>query len=105
MSCTDRIILGVSRDPASPPAVIGKLMLEAREAAGLSQSELAVLLDVDQATVARHERGQIANPKWQLIGRFSKIVGCNPLALVAPYFSWHRDFAQLMHDEPTQVAS
>lgn len=76
--------------PLRPAEISGSRITSARKAAGLSQADLARKLGTTQPTISKLEAGDIANPSWETIGRLSKIVGCNPLTIIEPYFETDR---------------
>jgi transcriptional regulator with XRE-family HTH domain len=76
---------------------IGRTLREAREEMGLLQEEIAERLGVDQAHISRIEGGKYQRPNPIVLMEFSSQVGCNPLTLIAPFFS---DAGQA---EPEQV--
>lgn len=48
----------------------------ARERAGLSLDELALVTDLSPESLARLEAGETMNPTWKTLGRIAVAVGC-----------------------------
>lgn len=69
-----RTLAGWGRLPAWEPPVPGYQLRRAREAVGLTQSELAARLGVSQQAVARAERWQ-SNPTFQFAQAWAKALG------------------------------
>jgi transcriptional regulator with XRE-family HTH domain len=57
---------------------------EAREAAGLTQSELAEAVGVRQATISDLETGKSRRIELDLLERLGKALGADPSSLIAP---------------------
>lgn len=64
----------VRTDAISYSMLIGNALYEARESAGLSQSELAVMTGIDQSDISKIERGK-ANPSIATLGRLGDAMG------------------------------
>lgn len=54
-----------------------------RDAAGLSQAELAKRVKVSQVMISKIETGAIQAINLQLLGRLAKALGCEPRDLVS----------------------
>jgi transcriptional regulator with XRE-family HTH domain len=50
---------------------------EMRKKRGLTQEQLAELMDVGQGTIARHERGE-RKMKWETIQAYARALECHP---------------------------
>lgn len=53
----------------------------AREAADLTQDQLAKLAELPQPTISRLESGQLARPSWYVVSRVSAALGLSPALL------------------------
>lgn len=72
-----------NRLPAWEPLRAGFALRAAREAAGITQAELAVRLGVSQQAVARVERAS-SNPTVRLLDAWSRALGARVLLDVVP---------------------
>jgi transcriptional regulator with XRE-family HTH domain len=61
---------------------LGARIKEARIAAGLKQTELAVKIDVTQATIANYERGKTVPPSLRRLRSLSDALGVDLLWLL-----------------------
>jgi transcriptional regulator with XRE-family HTH domain len=66
----------------SVASAFGKVLRDAREAAGLSQEDLASDADIDRTYVSMLERG-VRQPTLETIFRLAKAVKLTPAALVS----------------------
>jgi DNA-binding XRE family transcriptional regulator len=57
-----------------PAMALAFALGEARQAAGLTQTEVARRIGTSQAAVARLESG-VGNPNWETLERYAKAVG------------------------------
>lgn len=64
-------------------------MAAARKQAGLTQVTVAEEIGTDQTCVSRFELGKVPSLTAALdtIDRFCKAVGCDPIEIVAPFFT------------------
>jgi transcriptional regulator with XRE-family HTH domain len=61
---------------------LGARIREARQAAGLKQTELAVKLDVTQATIANYERGNTQPPSMRRFRSLADALGVDLIWLL-----------------------
>lgn len=77
----------MNRTPSPTPSeVSGQRMVAARKAIGLTQTQLADLLGVDQTTISRLELGKVTYPQLNTIGDYCRAVDCDPIHIIEPYF-------------------
>ena len=57
---------------------MGNYLAERRKALGLTQKEIAVLVEVSEATVSRWESGEIANMRRDRIAAYAKALRTTP---------------------------
>ena len=62
---------------------LGKLIKDSREAKGISQRELARIVDVDNAAISRIEKGLVAKPNYLLLMRIAVELNINIVDLVS----------------------
>lgn len=71
-------MLDEAEDPDHLPTVgvdFGRTLLQARNAKGLTQKQLAAQLNIKPAIITEYEQGK-AQPNGQLISRMDRILGC-----------------------------
>lgn len=59
----------------------GKMIRDARKAKGITQKELAQLLDCSHTTISKYEQGEIENMPRQKMKQLSEILGVPPVKL------------------------
>ena len=64
--------------------VLGDRLRELRQAAGLSQEELARRADVLLGTVQKIEQGIVADPRWSSVTALARALGVTLDALAEP---------------------
>lgn len=55
---------------------------ELRKRAGLTQRQLAIMLDVTESTIANWEKGRNALKWFELVAKLCKVLNCTPDELI-----------------------
>lgn len=80
-----------------PEEISGRRLIDAREAARLTQVQLAQLMEVDQTKVSRFELGKVPTLTSLLatIALYCEVVGCDWTEVLEPYFETVRQLEQV----------
>lgn len=70
-------------DPAELPRLVGRRIMEARTAAGMTQRDLAERSGVPQPSLPAIERGEV-NITVETLGRLAQALGVSPADLLCP---------------------